>query len=166
MLSRCTLLSTHTEFTIILRVDSPVFSTIVLFKNQLFPWVFDGFLKRRIPGKNGEGSPRIIAGHQLGSRFVGLWTGGYLSYFSPESVKNKAMRKHPKKSDPQIFGVRRIVLLIRFWHPELLPEQWLPTLNQGMEAPAHGHRAHVASLGWAECCNKRKSHLKYYASCV
>ncbi|CAJ1337097.1 unnamed protein product [Effrenium voratum] len=27
----------------------------------------------------------------------------------------------------------RIVLLIRFWHPELLPEQWLPTLNQGME---------------------------------
>ena len=28
-------------------VDSPFFSTIVLFKNQLFPWVFDGFLKRR-----------------------------------------------------------------------------------------------------------------------
>ena len=39
------------------RVDSPFFSTIVLFKNQLFPWVFDGFLKRRINGKNGEGTP-------------------------------------------------------------------------------------------------------------
>lgn len=27
----------------------------------------------------------------------------------------------------------RIVLLIRFWHPELLPDQWLPTLNAGMD---------------------------------
>ena len=33
---------------ITLGVDFPFFSTIVLFKNQLFPWVFDGFLKRRI----------------------------------------------------------------------------------------------------------------------
>ena len=40
-----------------LGVDSPFFSTIVLFKSQLFPWVFDDFLKRRILGKNGEGSP-------------------------------------------------------------------------------------------------------------
>ena len=36
--------------------NSPFFSTVVLFKNQLFPRVFDGFLKRRIPGKNGEAS--------------------------------------------------------------------------------------------------------------
>ena len=41
-----------------LGVDSPFFSTIVLFKNQMFPWVFDGLLKRRIPGQNGEGTPR------------------------------------------------------------------------------------------------------------
>ena len=33
------------RITIILGVDSPFFSTIVLFKNQLFPWNFDGFLK-------------------------------------------------------------------------------------------------------------------------
>ena len=43
-----------------LGVDSPFFSTIVLFKNQLFPFVFDGFLKRRISGKNVEGSPRLL----------------------------------------------------------------------------------------------------------
>ena len=41
-----------------LGVDSPFFSTIVLFYNQLFPRVLNGFLKRRIPGKTGEGSPR------------------------------------------------------------------------------------------------------------
>ena len=40
-------------------VDSPLFSTIVLCRNQLFPWGYDGFLERRIPGKNGEVSPRI-----------------------------------------------------------------------------------------------------------
>ena len=40
---------------ITLGVDSPFFSTIVLCKNQLFCWVFDGCLKRRIPGKNGNG---------------------------------------------------------------------------------------------------------------
>ena len=45
---------------VFLGVDSPFFSTIVLFKNQLFPLGFDGFLKRRIPGKHGEGSPRVI----------------------------------------------------------------------------------------------------------
>ena len=37
---------------------------LVLFKNQLFPlrlfFVFDGLLKRRIPGKNGEAAPRTI----------------------------------------------------------------------------------------------------------
>ena len=43
-----------------LGVDSPFFLTIVLSKNQLFPWVFDGFLKRRIPGYNGEGIPRYM----------------------------------------------------------------------------------------------------------
>ena len=32
--------------TIYLGVDSPFFSTIVLVKTQLFPWIFDGFLKR------------------------------------------------------------------------------------------------------------------------
>mmetsp|Transcript_79685 Transcript_79685/g.251887 ORF Transcript_79685/g.251887 Transcript_79685/m.251887 type:complete len:141 (-) Transcript_79685:28-450(-) len=26
----------------------------------------------------------------------------------------------------------RIVLLIRFWHPDLRPEQWLPTLTAGL----------------------------------
>ena len=34
--------------TLYLGVDSPVCSTIVLFNDQLFPWVFDGFLKRWI----------------------------------------------------------------------------------------------------------------------
>ena len=30
-------------------------------RSDLFPtWVFHGFLKRRIPGKNGEGTPRVI----------------------------------------------------------------------------------------------------------
>ena len=42
----------------ILGVDSPFFSTIVLSKNRL--WVFDGFLNRRTPGKNGEGTPRMM----------------------------------------------------------------------------------------------------------
>ena len=41
-----------------LEVDSPFFSTIVLFKNRVFPLGFGGFLKRRIPGKNEEGSRR------------------------------------------------------------------------------------------------------------
>ena len=47
-------------------VDSPFFSTIVLFKHQLVACVFDGFLKRRIPGKNGEGSPRTKGEVALG----------------------------------------------------------------------------------------------------
>ena len=38
----------------ILGLDSPFFSTTVLSKTQLLPCVF-GFLKRRIPGKNGNG---------------------------------------------------------------------------------------------------------------
>ena len=36
--------------------DFPFFSTIVRFRNRIcFPWVFDGFLKKMIPGKNGNG---------------------------------------------------------------------------------------------------------------
>ena len=31
------------------------------------------------------------------------------------------------------FAALRIVLLIRFWHPELAAEEWLSTLNSGME---------------------------------
>ena len=46
-------LKTYTKH---LGVDSPFFSTFGLLKNQLFAWVFDDFLKRRIPGKDGEGS--------------------------------------------------------------------------------------------------------------
>ena len=42
----------------ILGVVSPLFSTIVHFENQRFPRVSGGFLERRIPGKNGEGTPR------------------------------------------------------------------------------------------------------------
>ena len=47
---------------ILLRVDCPFFSTIVLLKNLRFPplglLVF--FVERRIPGKKGEGTPRIL----------------------------------------------------------------------------------------------------------
>ena len=63
-----------------LGVDSPFFSTIVLFKNWLFPppRASDGFLKRRIPGKNGEGTPRILGGMFLrffwvGTPFLVVW---------------------------------------------------------------------------------------------
>ena len=45
---------------VILRVDSPFFPTIVLFENRPFPWLSGGFLERRIPGKNGDGSTRVI----------------------------------------------------------------------------------------------------------
>ena len=45
-------------FTLSLRVDSPFFPTIVFFENRRCPWVAGGFLERRIPGKNGEGSTR------------------------------------------------------------------------------------------------------------
>ena len=41
-------------------VDSPFFSIIVLFKTCRLPWVSGGFLERRIPGKNGEGTPRVL----------------------------------------------------------------------------------------------------------
>ena len=44
----------------ILGGDSPFFPTIGLFKNQLFSLGFGGFLEKRIPGKNGEGTPRMI----------------------------------------------------------------------------------------------------------
>ena len=40
-------------------VDSPFFSTIVLFKNQLFSIGFC-WLSGRIPGKNREVSPRLV----------------------------------------------------------------------------------------------------------
>ena len=43
-------ISHHLE-TMVLGVDSPFFSTIVLFKTSRFPWDFDGFLKRKIPGQ-------------------------------------------------------------------------------------------------------------------
>ena len=42
-----------------LRVDSPFCSTIVLFKTRPVILVSGGFLERRIPGKNGEGSTRV-----------------------------------------------------------------------------------------------------------
>ena len=45
---------------IILSVDSPFFSTIVLFKTGRFPQVSGGFLERKIPGMNGGGSTRIM----------------------------------------------------------------------------------------------------------
>ena len=50
----------YNEFTNFLGVDSPLFSAIVLFKNQTFPRVFGGFLERRVPGKNGEVTPRNL----------------------------------------------------------------------------------------------------------
>ena len=40
--------------------DSPFFPTIVLFENRPFPRVSGGFLERRIPGKNGESSTRMM----------------------------------------------------------------------------------------------------------
>ena len=48
-----------------LGVDSPLFSAIVLFKTRHFPRVFGGFLERRIPGKNGEVTPRKTVGRLL-----------------------------------------------------------------------------------------------------
>ena len=42
----------------ILGVDSPFFQPSFFSQTGCFPWVFDGFLKRNIPGKNGEGTPR------------------------------------------------------------------------------------------------------------
>ena len=41
----------------------PCFPTIVLFEHRSFPWVSGGFLPRRIPGKNGEGSTRVLSGY-------------------------------------------------------------------------------------------------------
>ena len=41
-------------------VDTQLFLTIVLFNNQPFPSVSEGSLERRIPGKNGESTPRIL----------------------------------------------------------------------------------------------------------
>ena len=38
-----------------LGIDSPFFSTFFS-TPRCFPWVFDGFLTERIPGKNGEGT--------------------------------------------------------------------------------------------------------------
>ena len=45
-------------------VDScSIFSTIVLLKpGSVSSGVFDGFLKRKSPGKNGEGTPRSVSG--------------------------------------------------------------------------------------------------------
>ena len=46
----------------VLGVDSPFFSTIVLFKNRLFPLGFDGFLKRfgSLERMEMEGTPRNV----------------------------------------------------------------------------------------------------------
>ena len=55
----------------ILRADSPFFSAIALFNNQIrFPWVSGGVLERRIPGKNGEGTLRKV--HFEVPRILGL----------------------------------------------------------------------------------------------
>ena len=35
-------------------------------KSSRFPWVSGRFLRRRIPGKNGEGTPRILLSPDLG----------------------------------------------------------------------------------------------------
>ena len=40
--------------TYVLGVDSPFFSTIVLLKNQLFVWVFDGLPEKKRPWKEWE----------------------------------------------------------------------------------------------------------------
>ena len=46
---------------VILGVDSPFFSAIALFKNQPFPHGFRWFSRKtRIPGKNGEATPRSM----------------------------------------------------------------------------------------------------------
>ena len=45
---------------VFLGVDSPIFSTIVLLKNQLFLQGFGWFLERRMPGKNANGSCRVL----------------------------------------------------------------------------------------------------------
>ena len=43
-------------------IPGPFFSAIALFKSRIcFPRGFGGFLERRIPGKNGEVTPRLIA---------------------------------------------------------------------------------------------------------
>ena len=52
------------HFTILLGVDSSHSSPPSFFffsKTSCFPWGSDGFLERRIPGKNGEVSPRKLA---------------------------------------------------------------------------------------------------------
>ena len=45
-----------------LRVESPLFPTILLFENRpfLFPGFPGGFPERRTPGKNGKGSTRTL----------------------------------------------------------------------------------------------------------
>ena len=45
---------TYRKRSVSLGLDSPFFSTIVLFKNQPFPRVLSGFLERRIPGRMGK----------------------------------------------------------------------------------------------------------------
>ena len=49
------------ESSLIGLISFPFFSTIVLSKNRIrSPWGSGGFLERRIPGKNGEGTSRIF----------------------------------------------------------------------------------------------------------
>ena len=61
-LSPCPLFSSIvlTILTFLGLIPCPFCSSIVLSKNRIrFPWVSGGFLERRLPGKNGEGTPRM-----------------------------------------------------------------------------------------------------------
>ena len=47
---------------VVLEINSPhTFQPSFFSKTSCFPWVFDGFLKRSIFGKNGEASPSIVS---------------------------------------------------------------------------------------------------------
>ena len=76
------LVVSHLGYTpLMLLVTSPFFPTIVLFENRPFPWVSGGFLERRIPGKNGEGSTRRIT--KLNPLNGGLISGSCTIGFDP-----------------------------------------------------------------------------------
>ena len=77
----------------------PFLPTIVLFNRWLLFWVFDGFLKRRITGKNGEGRPRIA------SRFA-LGDGEALQSESERERKNKKQKKGEQKNTRRETWVR------------------------------------------------------------
>ena len=59
-------------------IPCPLFSTIVLFKNRaLSPQGFGWLIERRMPGKHGEGTPRIVCHLDLWLSFrpVDGWLG-------------------------------------------------------------------------------------------